>query len=512
MKINTVKVSNFGSYGHLEFDYSNTGLALIQGDTGAGKSTLLDIPNWILFGVTAKGMAADQVRSWSTDDPTTGRITLLDALGCPITVERTRGSTNDLFFITNSSQPIRGKDVKETQKLLEQTLGLDEDSYSQACYFHESSISAGFFTEKASRRRELLERLVDLSFPLGIELRAKLRLRDIKPELSRLESGVANSSGRLLQLMDSIKATNTASKTWERVKEQSLRLFEENRAKELARLRKDFDEFEDDRVRQVEELTAVIEKAEKPNNCPTCGNLTGDPKYNTYTALLPKVSRMPNPYEKQLVYVKKQLPPDTSQNPYGAQLEAYTEQMVVLKGSTRAQEKELKDLKHEQLSLGQLGDLCGQMKGLLLQRTVKSIQEQTNLNLEKYFDSELRVKFDMDGGDTLEVDITKDGHQAAYKQLSKGQRALLKLCFGVSVMDAAANKVGQHFDVLLFDEALDGLSPGLKIKAFGLFESLSNKHSSVIMVDHMTEFKNLFERQYQVTLQGDCSVVEEVNG
>jgi DNA repair exonuclease SbcCD ATPase subunit len=86
---------------------------------------------------------------------------------------------------------------------------------------------------------------------------------------------------------------------------------------------------------------------------------------------------------------------------------------------------------------------------------------------------------------------------------------MLKLSFVVSIMAAAQNKAGQHFDALFFDEALDGLSSDLKVKAFGLFEELSKEYGTIMVVEHSPDFQNLFERRFHVELQGDNSVIEE---
>ncbi len=93
----------------------------------------------------------------------------------------------------------------------------------------------------------------------------------------------------------------------------------------------------------------------------------------------------------------------------------------------------------------------------------------------------------------------------------KGQRQMLKLSFVLSVMAAASNKAGVHFDNLFFDEALDGLDTDMKVKAYGLLEELATRHGSVLVIDHAPEFQALFDRRYHVTLDGDHSHIEVGN-
>src|SRR5690348_8536249 len=93
MRILSVSAQNFASYKSLEFDFQNQGLILIQGATGSGKSTLCDLIPWVLFGQTAKGGKVDEIRTWNTEEPTTGSIRLSNN----IVIWRSR-SPNDLFY------------------------------------------------------------------------------------------------------------------------------------------------------------------------------------------------------------------------------------------------------------------------------------------------------------------------------------------------------------------------------------------------------------------------------
>ena len=49
MILKKMVLDNFGSYEHLEFNFNESGLTLIQGPTGAGKSTLFDGPAWVCY-------------------------------------------------------------------------------------------------------------------------------------------------------------------------------------------------------------------------------------------------------------------------------------------------------------------------------------------------------------------------------------------------------------------------------------------------------------------------------
>jgi DNA repair exonuclease SbcCD ATPase subunit len=110
----------------------------------------------------------------------------------------------------------------------------------------------------------------------------------------------------------------------------------------------------------------------------------------------------------------------------------------------------------------------------------------------------------------LEVGITKDGNQASFSQLSKGQRCMLKLCFGVAVMQAVQNHHGLSFNVAMFDEALDGLSDTLKMKAVRMLESLTPTYGSVFLVEHSETVKVLVDNKYNVELVNGASQIEKI--
>ena len=136
------------------------------------------------------------------------------------------------------------------------------------------------------------------------------------------------------------------------------------------------------------------------------------------------------------------------------------------------------------------------------------VETATNTYLEKYFDAELRVSFSLDA-DSLDATIHKNGYECIYKQLSKGQRGLLKLCFSVAVQQAVSDNKGVRFDNLFYDESLDGYDDNLKIKAFRLFEELAQGRESLLVIDHNVSFQQLFHTVFTVSMEGDHSVLEQ---
>jgi recombinational DNA repair ATPase RecF len=218
-----------------------------------------------------------------------------------------------------------------------------------------------------------------------------------------------------------------------------------------------------------------------------------------------QILRLPlrkNPYELLFQTEKAKV------NPYTSKLETFQNDLTRSSAKMVEQEALLTALKTDLSRLDQLYDMCPTLRAELLKMAINAIQEDTNNYLEQYFDSELRIEFTLDG-DNLDVGVQKSGNSCSYKQLSKGQRQLLKLTFALAVMAASANQSGMKFENLFFDEALDGLDEKLKLKAFTLFESLESSYTSILLIDHAPAFQNMFAKKFAVGIEGDKSYIKE---
>lgn len=541
MRLLHCAVENFGSYKHLELDLSNIGLGLIYGRTGSGKSTIPDMACWVLYGQTAKDGAVDEVRSWqSPGEPTSGILTIELPDG-KITITRVRGKQpqNDLYWTEESSPDTlqRGKDINDTQRKLNKRLGVDADLYISGSYFHEFSPSGSFFTAKAKERRELFEGIADLSLSARLSESVASNRKSVKSELSELLRTFDQASGRLEALKLELNRSVSSESAWAKKQVsyvQHLKVkaetFEQDKASRIERLSAELKELRGSTpssTKPFQDKITALKVELKHHSSQKCGEC-GGPKageaceeirqnisdlervlYKTKSSL-DKIAVLEDKIkdeESSDNLLGQQLDSELSKvNPFTSQIEKVEKEIVSTKDQLKETESQLKDYEHLVTSLDQLQDLAVQLRGELLRKAVKDIQDSTNDILERHFDAELRVNFEMDG-DNLNVGIRKSGYDCVYRQLSKGQRQLLKLSFTVSVMRASANRAGIHFQNLWFDEALDGLDADLKVKAFGLFSELETQHESIIVIEHLPDFQNLFTKRFHVVLNGDVSEI-----
>lgn len=532
MKLNTIIAENFGSFEKFNFTLEDNGLSLIYGPTGSGKSTIQDMVCWALFGITAKNGTVDEIRNWVNKDTLTA-VSLSFCIGeNQLTVTRIRGkqSDNDLYWTENDTQN-RGKDITETQKLIEHRIGITSELYISGAYFSEFSPTRNFFVSKSNEKRQVLEEVANVSFAIeSAEI-----FKTNKKSVEKLLTDSINKSNLVDEksnwLLSTIETTRESAEQWEVSNKEAIAAtsarihnFEQEKEDKVKKLETKQEIFEINRTKNINILSNKVEQLEKllmgeDVECPTCGspqlskeraklenclnkleNLLKEE--NMYTFHVEEAKKIKNTYKEQLVAIK------LATNPYRKQLE---DNILALKQNKLLLKKQkviTADLEKKVLGLKQLYQLSFELRGEVLRKATGAIQKNTNEYIEKYFDGALRIELGIQDSDNVKSVIKKNGYECSYKQLSKGQRCILNLCFSVAFMRVAANNNSVHFDTLFFDEALDGLDTELKVKAFSLFQKLSIEHNSIFIIDHSEDFKALFDNTYEVSMVSDASSIE----
>lgn len=535
MKILSVSLQNFASYENLVFDcQSNTGITLINGLTGSGKSTLCDALPWLLFGTTAKGGAVNEVLAWPGDKITKGQCIIESPL---MQITRLRGpkaKDNDLFITEwqeGGAIDIRGKDIPDTQRLINDRLGFNAETYLAAAYYHEFSQTAQFFQTNAKNRRQLCEQLVDLTLAKNLQEKVKNKLKEIDNDIFLVSTDKIEDTVKILE--NAVKFHNRQIKEWN--KKQADRLFE---------LATKYENFESDKAAKINKISVdiVALKLEpmldasglqnaldnfSEDRCHECGSLVkSDDKANLVAEIkkieihnyqqknyakiltifkesLKEASDEENTYLEQLEYTK------TDENPYLANLKQLEKELHIGTNKLFDLKAEQTKLLEQEADLQLLAEIIADFRSQLVKNTIIGLETQTNTLLSEHFDAEIRVTFDVKDADKLDISITKDGNQCVYSQLSKGQRQLLKLTFGIAVMKQVANHSGMTPNAVFFDEAMDGLDESMKLKAFNMLKSLESEYESIFLVDHSVDLKAMVNNQYTVSLVNGKSEIEK---
>lgn len=469
MRLKSVAVENFGSYERVEFPVDQEGLCLLQGATGSGKSTLCDIIPWILFGRTAKGGAVDEVLSWPGKKITKGIAIFDDGTN----IVRTRGpkaKDNDLYYyIFDEEYDVagdwtRGKDLNDTQKVVNALIGMDYDLYMAGSYYHEFSQTAQFFTTSAKNRRVLCEQLTDLSLATKLQPKLIEKYKEYNTQYRNLESQKQSAASKIEVLKKMQQLEYTKADGWDKAK--------------IARL--------ETILMKSQEFEKSLLRSGK---CQSCGQT------------LPHQHKQRNPYTDQLESVAAE------SNPHTGGIKDYTDEINSLNSALASTNWQLMGAELEMGNIETLQDCVAAYRAKTIEGSIGVLQSSTNKILTEFFDAEIKVSFSAEDADKLDVTIHKDGNVCSFTQLSKGQRCLLKLAFGVSVMRSIKNYHNVDLNCAFFDEALDGLSEELKTKAYRLFETLIQDYGSVLVVEHSAELKAMFPNSYKVELVNGVSQI-----
>lgn len=535
MRVLSCEIENFGSYKSFTFNFTDKGLALIQGPTGSGKSTLCDAIPWVIFGRTAKGGAVNEVLPWSGGD--TSGIIDIDVKDMRHTIVRTRGKNSDLYYYDDTGSTTRGKDIPDTQRLINELVGMDYETYLAGAYYHEFSKTAGFFTSSAKGRRELCEQLVDLSLVMRLKEQLKSKTKFLTDALIPAQDKSKTLASNILLLNKNKYGAQVVS--WDekqRIQLEEAQLkhanFAQDKAAEIEKLKELLTAIVANTVsispNDTEEAAIKARLHELENTrCVTCNapqsHLVTDSikeqlseikankkayaqaqeRIDTILFNIGRLESEPNTYGDVIEQISNQI------NPFIA-LECTNSEAIAEIG----QELELvsvaiDELKAQLVELDQLFDIIADYRVITVKNAIIELQDKTNELLSLYFDAEIKVVFSAQEADKIDVMIMKDGNESVYTQLSKGQRQLLKLCFGLAVMRRVANHNGISFNCLFLDEAFDGLDEPLKIKAYNLLNNLTTEHESIFVVEHSEAFKSMFSKKFTVKLVNGNSLIEE---
>jgi DNA repair exonuclease SbcCD ATPase subunit len=220
--------------------------------------------------------------------------------------------------------------------------------------------------------------------------------------------------------------------------------------------------------------------------CNSCGTILAQPKEVIDDSRNPYIDRLENLCSQK--------------NPYSAEAKDCSAEVTTHEGKLKEIEVHLLNTQEKLADIEQLLVVTDTYRSVSINNTISYVETQTNRFLMENFDAEIQVKFEVESADKLDVQIFRGENLASFTQLSKGQRQLLKLCFGISVMQAVQNHHGVKFHQIFIDEATDGLDEQMKGKVFKLLETLTREYGDVFLVEHSESLKNLFTNKYTVEL------------
>lgn len=530
MKIKSIEMTNFYSYSHLKLTVDNQGLILVHGATGSGKSALLSAIPWCLFGESSRGGNVVSVNTWNKKGPTEGVIKVIDNNDTLITVVRIRGkpSENDLFWYDGTEfEKIRGKDLEDTQQLLNSRLGFTYQEYEIATEFSEFSEGNDFFTSPANIKKYLLEKLVPLQVPIDLKTAVTTKKKTLTKTITEIEQKISVSESileveknRLIKLQKESEQAAHYFDVYIKALEDEANKFERERLHNMKVTNSYINNHSEQLVNLDHEINQLADFMKK-TKCESCGIIADkatetkyfslvrskDAKLSSLKRLQDDLNRMRGLTNPHLTKIKEKKQ-EVGGNPYAKFIEEVNDNIELSRQELSINKLQYKQNKESLENHALIYNICDELRGILVENTIKNMNDKMNYYLKDYFYSELSVNMYLEDADRLSVNVNRNGNDAVFSQLSKGQRQLLKLVFKVAVMELAASKLGTSFNVITFDEAFDGLDAEFKNQVFLFLESLSNKYSTIFIVDHSSEFYGFVANKYSIKLVDGLSIIE----
>jgi DNA repair exonuclease SbcCD ATPase subunit len=110
--------------------------------------------------------------------------------------------------------------------------------------------------------------------------------------------------------------------------------------------------------------------------------------------------------------------------------------------------------------------------------------------------------------DDIEITTTIEGNEGVTP--SSGQLTKMNLATDLALMDLVAKREGQHLDLLMLDEVLDGLDAEGTDRVLKLLQVLRRKRGSIFVISHGAEMSEVFEHGLKVIKENGAATVKKV--
>lgn len=558
-----ISAKNFMSWDTLEFDFE-TGVTLVTGENlddntseGAGKSSIPNALCWGLFGCVPKDINIDDVIK-------TGKKS------CIVTVQLDNGDMitrsrkpNQLFIsdydVTSVEQ---GKDLKETQKMVEALIGMSFDTFCQSVYFAQN-YSNKFITATQENKAKILSELQDLSVFDKASRQSKDKAKEAENSRLQFEIEKGYAYNALVNANSELKTFEGLSQTFDqdrlsqldeiigRSYSISLKVNEleaeikstVNASSNLSGKLDEFDEIERhliecrNKLYHIEQLKSY---ATNNTNCPTCGQDLPHKEHIT----IPDDTELKSKYE----YLKSEkdrlnleMAKLVNQKNYNSLLQEKLQNLVEQKNNVAKEIERVEKLENpylnklEELSINRhklrtkvekltenielqnrlknryefLKDGFKEIKSYVFQSLLAELNRNTNRYLSELFEVPAYITFDniSDEGDISKIKTTVllDGNERSLGLLSGGQFRRVQLAVDFALSDIVAQRSKNPINIRILDEAFKDLSEPSMERIVNVLQKMKG---STILIEHNSIIKNIVNRVYKVQLKDGISTHE----
>ena len=224
-----LSIENFLCYreGVPTLDFTGIHVACLCGPNGHGKSALLDAITWCLWG-RARGKTHDDLISYGADQcrveldfmarDTRYRAVRIHARGGG----RRRQGVSDLQLLVlgpDSAQPITGNHIRETQAKIDQTIGMDYETFTNSAFLLQGRADE-FSNKTPADRKAVLAKILGLESYDRLQTRARDMLDQTRTKIAAIEGSLGQMRSQVEQIGDLSEELATVDEELSRLSQQ----------------------------------------------------------------------------------------------------------------------------------------------------------------------------------------------------------------------------------------------------------------------------------------------------
>lgn len=154
------------------------------------------------------------------------------------------------------------------------------------------------------------------------------------------------------------------------------------------------------------------------------------------------------------------------------------------------------------------------VKAYVFAKVINEVNYYVSDYLSQMFDANISLKFDIEKADSqgnikqkIDTILIIDGERRNINILSGGERAKLMLATNFALSKIISSRCSSMPNFICLDECFTGLDNYGKEKVMLFLKKLSESKDFVFVIDHQTEFKNMFDGVYTVQKKNGISEV-----
>lgn len=191
-------------------------------------------------------------------------------------------------------------------------------------------------------------------------------------------------------------------------------------------------------------------------------------------------------------------------------------ELVTLKEREGKNQASLLTLKEEGEYSSFLSEMFGPkgVKAQVFARLLNEVSARTNLYLSYLFNRNVNIEFgvlsESSSGKIVQkisTTLTIDNQEDDLANLSGGERRRAIIAVNLALSDVISQRANSPFRFVIFDEAFDGISEEGKEKVLRLLQELKKDRDFILVVDHMSHFKQSFDKIIKVEKRGGVSTL-----